>query len=112
MKGKKEREGTDRPYIMKRGTRGGRDELVVKRSRDADSIVKDRVSKHKTLYTRAGERTMVHLVDDLPGDAVDAPNGRVGELVEGVGREIEVAVGASLAAIRQLHFDRFALVCG
>ena len=65
------------------------------------------------MYTQASEGTREggNLVDDLPREAGDAPNGRIGELVEGVGREIEVAEGTPLAAVRQLHLDRLALVC-
>jgi len=73
-------------------------------------LVRTRIQAY-TQQASGRTREAVHLVDDLPRDAVDAPNGRVGELVEGVGREIEVAVGTCLAAIHQLHLDRLALVC-
>ena len=51
------------------------------------------------------------LVNNIPLDAIDAAHGRVGELVEGVGREVKIAVGASFAAVRQLNVDGLPLVC-
>ena len=54
----------------------------------------------------------MNLVDDLPSETGDAPNGWVGELVEGVGRKVEVTEGAPLAAVCQHNFDRLALVYG
>ena len=63
------------------------------------------------IYARGEQGRRIHLVNDIPLDAIDAAHGRVGELVEGVGREVEIAVGASLAAVRQLDVDRLTLVC-
>jgi len=65
------------------------------------------------VYERAnGQGEGANLVDDIPCEARDAANGWVGELVEGVGREVKVAEGAPLAAVHQLDFDGFTLVCG
>ena len=54
----------------------------------------------------------IHLVDDLPRDAADAANGRVCDLVEGVGREVEITYGACLAPVGQLYGDGLILDCG
>ena len=53
----------------------------------------------------------IHSVDDLPRDTADASHRRVSELVEGVGREVEIAVGTSSTPVGQLNLDCFTLVC-
>lgn len=49
-------------------------------------------------------------VGDLPDDSANAAHGRVGELIEGVRGEVEVAEGASRASVSQLDEDGLALV--
>jgi len=48
------------------------------------------------------------LVDDFPRHAANAALGRVGELVVGVGRKVEIAPGARLAPVGQLNVDGLA----
>ena len=48
---------------------------------------------------RKGEGGAIHLVDDLPRHAANAALGRGGDLVVGVGREVEIAVGACFAPV-------------
>jgi len=55
-----------------------------------------------------GQGRSLHLVDDLPCHAANAALGRVGDLVVGVGREVEIAIGASLAPVGQLNEDDLA----
>ena len=60
---------------------------------------------------RANERLKegrVHLVDDLPRHAANATLGGLGNLVVGVGGEVEISIGASLAPIGQLNVDSLA----
>lgn len=55
------------------------------------------------------DKGRIRLVDDFPCDAADATDGWVSELIEGVGREIEIANGASLASVGQLDVNGLAL---
>jgi hypothetical protein len=57
-----------------------------------------------------GQGNNIHLIDDLPRDTADTALGWVGELVEGVRREIEITAGASPAPVGQLDVDGLALV--
>ena len=77
----------------------------------SQTIVGPNAGPHTYLCGRTnGQGRGVHSVDDVPRNAVDATNALVGKLVEGGRREIEVAVGASLAAVCQLDLNRDALV--
>jgi hypothetical protein len=51
----------------------------------------------------------INLVDDLPLHTTDAAHRRVGKLIEGGGREVEVIGLASLAPVGQLDEDGRAL---
>ena len=51
----------------------------------------------------------INLVDDLPLHTTDAPHRRVGKLIEGGGREVEVIGLAPLAPVGQLDEDGLAL---
>jgi len=73
-------------------------------------IVEANADRHVYAGRTNGQGKDIHLVDDLPRDAADAALGWVSELIEGVGREVEVAVGASLAPVSQLDIDGLALV--
>lgn len=50
------------------------------------------------------------LVDDLPLDPTDTAHGWIGKLVKGGGREVEIAICASLTPVGQGDLDVFALV--
>ena len=55
-----------------------------------------------------GQGRSVHLVDDFPRHAANAALSRVSDLVVGVGREVEIAVGTCLAPVGQLNVDDLA----
>ena len=55
-----------------------------------------------------GQGRSDHLVDDFPRHAANAALSRVGDLVVGVGREVEIAVGTCLAPVGQLNVDDLA----
>jgi len=57
-----------------------------------------------------GQGSGIHLANDNPCDATNAARRWVGELVEGRGREVEVAVLASPTPVGQLDVDGVALV--
>ena len=48
-------------------------------------------------------------LDDRPLNAADAARGWISELVKGVGREVEISVGAALASVGQGDKDGLAL---
>lgn len=49
--------------------------------------------------------------DHDPLNTTDTARGGVGELVECMGREVEIAVGTRLTPVRELDGDSLALVC-
>lgn len=53
------------------------------------------------ICTREGGQGKIRLTDDRPLNAADATRGWVSELVEGVGREVEISVGAALTPVGQ-----------
>lgn len=52
----------------------------------------------------------IRLVDDLPLDTTDAALGLVGQLVEGVGREVEIVIRTCFTPVGQLDGDGLAFV--
>jgi len=59
---------------------------------------------------RCWARRSIRSVEDFPRDAADTALGGVGKLAKGVGREVEIADLARLAAIGQLDVDGLVLV--
>lgn len=51
--------------------------------------------------TQENGQGKIRLVDDRPLDATDTARGWVGELVKGVGREVEISVGTGLTPVGQ-----------
>lgn len=59
---------------------------------------------------KANRQGSIGLVDDLPLDAADTTHGWVGQLVEGVGREVEIIHCTSGTPVGQDDSDGDALV--
>lgn len=61
------------------------------------------------ICTREDGQGKIRLTDDRPLNAADTARGWISELVEGVGREVEISVGAALASVGQDDKDGLAL---
>lgn len=57
-----------------------------------------------------GQSTAIRLISDIPLYAADAAHRRVGQLVEGVRREVEIVHGTSLAPVGQRDINGLAIV--
>ena len=62
------------------------------------------------LIVRNEQGRNIQSIEDLPRDAPDAAFGQVGKLAKGVGREVEIAYLACLAAVGQLDMNGLVLV--